>query len=194
MSLPDALEKAVEEGGNRFTAIYIAVLAVLLAICSVGGDNASKDAMSANIVAADTYAFFQAKNIRQTDYELAADGLELRLLEPGFSEEAKKHAQAKLAAYRAKVAQYESEPKTGEGKKELLAKAAALVAQRDLALQRDPYFDMGQGLLQIAIVLASASLIIGGTSLLWISWGLGVLGALSMLNAFTLIVTVPFMS
>ena len=42
MSLPDALEKAVEEGSNRFTAIYIAVLAVLLAICAVGGTTPAK--------------------------------------------------------------------------------------------------------------------------------------------------------
>ena len=193
MSLPDALEKAVEEGGNRFTAIYIAVLAVLLAICSVGGDNASKDAMSANIGAAHPYAFFQAKNIRQTDYELAADNLELRLLEPGLSEEAKKHAQAKLAAYRAKVAQYESEPKPAKARRSCLPRRGRLWLCR-LALQRDPSFDMAQGLLQIAIVLASASLIVGGMSLLWVSRGLGVLGTLSMLDAFMLLVDVPFMN
>jgi len=50
-----------------------------------------------------------------------------------------------------------SEPETGEGLKELMAKVKALEAQRDRAMRKDPYFDYGQALLQIAIVLASVS-------------------------------------
>ena len=54
---PDALKKWV--------GVYIGVLAVLLAICSVGGANAAKDATRANIEATNTWAFYQAKNIRR---------------------------------------------------------------------------------------------------------------------------------
>ena len=41
-------------------------------------------------------------------------------------------------------------------------------------MRKDPYFDYGQALLQIAIVLASVSIITGGTSLLVLS---GILAA-----------------
>ncbi len=184
MSLPDALEKAVEEGENRFTAIYIAVLAVILAICSVGGDNASKDMMRASIAIADTYAFFQAKNIRQTSYELAADAFETELVKPGLNEDVRKVLSEKASHYRGTAKRYETEPEKGDGKKELLAKARDLEAQRDVALARDPYFDFGGGLLQIAIVLASASIILGGRILLWTSIALGGLGALFTLDAW----------
>ncbi len=193
MSVPEALEKAVEEGQNKWTAVYIAVLAVLLAICSIGDDDASKTAVRSNIQAADTYAFFQAKNIRQTDYEIAVDQFEAQLMDPGLTGDARRFLTDKAAAYRAKIARYDSEPETGEGKKELLAKAQALEAERDLALKRDPYFDFGQGLLQIAIVLASVSLILGGSFLLWVSGVLGVVGTASMVNAFALLVALPFL-
>lgn len=194
MSVPEVLEEAVETGENKLTAIYIAVLAVLLAICGIGDDDASKTAVRANIQAADTYAFFQAKNIRQTDYEIGADLFEAQLKDPALNPETRSFLNERIAAYRQKAARYDSEPSTGEGKKELLEKAHRLEAERDLALKRDPYFDLGQGLLQIAIVLASVSLIIGGGFLLTISGALGIVGTLSTINALLLLVEVPFLA
>jgi hypothetical protein len=194
MSIPDAVEKAVEGGENKLTAIYIAVLAVLLAICAMGDDDASQTAVRANINAADAYAFYQAKNIRQTEYQLQADAFDAQLLDPALPDPSRKFLSEKLAAYKGRVARYESEPETGEGKKELLAKAKALEAERDLALQRDPYFNIGQGSLQIAIVLASVSLIVSGSLLLWLSALLGVIGALATANAYMLLVAVPFLT
>lgn len=193
MSLPEALN-ASGDTDDKITAIYIAVLAVILAICSVGGDNASKDMMRASIDAADTYAFYQAKNIRQTGYELAADELELELLKPGVSEELRKALSEKIERYHATAKRYETDPEKKEGKRELLAKAKDLEGKRDLALIRDPYFDFGGGVLQIAIVLASASIIFGGALLRWISVGLGVLGTLFTINAYTLLVAIPGMN
>lgn len=194
MSIPETLEKAVEESKNKLIAVYIAVLAVLLAICSIGDDEASKSAVRANILAANTYAFFQAKNIRQTSYKLAADEFELRLLEPDLSESTRAALNVKIQEYRATAKRYDSEPETGDGKKELLEKAKNLESERDVALQRDPYFDLGQGLLQIAIVLASVSLIVGGSFLLWVSGVLAVVGIFSTINAFTLAIQISFMA
>ena len=79
--IADSLREAKEEASlDRRVAVYIALLAVLLSICSVGGGNASKDATRTNIQASDTWAFFQAKNQRQTAYKLASDGLKLKAL------------------------------------------------------------------------------------------------------------------
>ena len=194
MSVHDALEEAVEASGNKLTAVYIAVLAVLLAICGIGDDDASKTAVRSNIEAANTYAFFQAKNIRQTDYELAVDAFEAQLKHPSSDAELRNFLSERIGSYRQKIARYDSEPATGEGKKELLEKARGLEAERDLALKRDPYFDLGQGLLQIAIVLASVSLIVGGSFLLIVSGALATVGALSTLNAFMLLIEVSFLA
>ena len=43
---------------KKWVGVYVGVLAVLLAICSVGGANAAKDATRANIEAANTWAFY----------------------------------------------------------------------------------------------------------------------------------------
>lgn len=191
MSISDALDASGT--GNRTTAIYIAVLAVLLSISSVGGDNASKTVTMTSIEAADTYAFYQAKNIRQNDLKLAADSLELQSQMPGVSEATRKAMADKVAEYRASAERYESDPVKNEGKKELLAKAKALEAERAVALQRDPYFDYGSGLLQIAIVLASSALILGGRLLMWVSIALGTTGTAFTVNAFMLLVKLPFL-
>jgi hypothetical protein len=194
MSLPDALDPASDASPNRLAAIYIAVLAVLIAITAVGGDNATKDMIRSSIEAADTYSFYQAKSIRQTTIRAMADDFEVRLADPATSDAVRQQLQAKLATYRATADRYESEPSTGEGKKELLAKARELGTQREVSLKRDPYFDIGGALLQIAIVLASASLIVAGPILLWTSVILGGLGTLLSVNGFLLLVDIPFLS
>jgi hypothetical protein len=188
----DNLKEAKESDFDKKVAIYIAALAVALSICSVGGDNATKDATRTNIQASDTWAFYQAKNTRQTSYKLAAEGLELRLAEPGLPDASRKQIQEKAAAYHAEVDRLESDPKKGEGKKELIAKAKELEHTRDHALRQDPYFDFSSAFLQIAIVLASATIVLGSTPLLVGSGFLASLGVLLMINGFTLAISIPF--
>jgi hypothetical protein len=66
---------------------------------------------------------------------------------------------AKVAALSKKIARYESDPETGEGKKELMARARALEADRAVAKQRSPWYTFAGSLFQIAIVLLSASIL-----------------------------------
>ena len=148
------------------------MLAVLLAICNVGGANATKDATHANIAASDTWAFFQAKNIRRAATTLAANELELLLAaQPGMPDDAKRKFEDKIKDYRAEVQRLSTDSTKKEGLEELFAKAKGLEGDRDIALRKDPYFDWSQALLQIAIVLASVHLIIGNLWLLSLSGG-----------------------
>jgi Domain of unknown function (DUF4337) len=173
---------------------FIGVLAVLLAICNVGGANATKDATHANIAASDMWSFYQAKNIRRTSTLLAVNELELMLAaQPGMPDEVRKKFEDKIKDYRAEIQRLTSDPATKEGRDELLVRAKSLERDRDVALQKDPYFDWSQALLQIAIVLASVHLIIGNLWLLGLSGGLGALGVLLMLNGFTLAIKLPFL-
>jgi len=190
--IADSLKEAKELDLDRRIAIYIAFLAVLLSICSVGGGNATKDSTRTNIQASDTWAFYQAKHQRETAYKLAADGLQLRLSEPGLPDVSRKEIEKKLAAYNAEIAHLETDNQKGEGKKELAAKAKEFEKERDTALRQDPYFDYAEAFLQISVVLASASIVLKNGSLLWGSGFLSFLGFLLMLNGFSLAVTIPF--
>jgi len=196
MSLDDVIEQlsSDKDARNKWVGVYIGVLAVLLAICGVGGGNAAKDATRANIEAANTWAFFQAKNIRRNSVAIAADELELLLAaQPGMPEEARRRFEDKVRDYRAQYQRLTSDREKMEGLDELFQRGKALEAERDIALRKDPYFDWSQALLQIAIVLASVHLIIGNMWLLGLSGGLGGLGVLLMLNGFTLATRLPFL-
>jgi hypothetical protein len=196
MSMDDVLDrlKSDAEELNKWVGVYIGVLAVLLAICNVGGANAAKDANRANIEAANIWAFFQAKNLRRTIYSTAADDLEALLAtQPGVNAAARKLVEDKIKFHRSEAARMRSEPQTGDGADQLFAKAKALEAERDVAMRKDPYFDWSQAVLQIAIVLASVHLIIGNMLLLGLSGGLAGLGILLMLNGYTLVVALPML-
>ena len=187
-------DKDMKDEHNKWVGVYIGVLAVLLAICNVGGANATKEATHANIAAANTWAFFQAKNIRRNSIGLAANDLELMLAaQPTMPADVKKRFDEKIKSYRAQYQALTTDPAKQEGLDELFVKGKLLEMERDVALRKDPYFDWSQALLQIAIVLASVHLIVGNLSLLGLSGGLGALGVLLMLNGFTLALSLPIL-
>ena len=171
---------------NR-TALTISIFAMVLAITSLGGSNAAKDITQENILAANTYAFYQAKSIRQTTLKVAAADMELQLLrEPAMNTAAKEATQKKIDDYKKTIDRYESEPDTKEGKKELMVRAKEHEAVRDHAIRQDPWFDYAEGALQIAIVLLSVSIIGSIPALYFAGLGLGLLGSVSALNGFLL--------
>ena len=196
MKADEAAELMDSDGaGNAFkkrAAILIAIMAMFLAVTGMGGQNATKEAINSNILASNDFNFFQAKNMRQTSLLLAANEIELATLtNPTLPPEAKAALQKKLEDYRKTIARFESEPETGEGKKELIVRAKSHEANRDHALKQDPYFDYAEALLQIAIVLISVAIVAEQVWLSFIGGGLGLIGALLTLNGFMLWVAIP---
>lgn len=185
----ELIENAGEDKTKNRTALTISVLAMVLAIASLGGSNSAKEATQENILAANAYAFYQAKTIRQTSLKIAYSDLELQLLrEPAMPAPVKEAFQKKIDEYKKTADRYESEPETRDGKKELMMRAKAHEAARDHALRQDPWFDYGEGMLQIAIVLLSVS-IIGSIPALYLAGSvLGALGLLATLNGYLLLV------
>ena len=104
----------------------------------------------------------------------AAELLELEL--DAIAPERKAAFTKRLDGWKATVARYESEPETNEGRKELVARAKAAEEARDRALATDNMYDVASAALQLAIVLASASVVVGVTWLAWAAGGLGVIG------------------
>lgn len=184
--------KPAEDQRSRWIGVYVGILATLLAICTMGGGNATKDATRSNIEATNTWAFFQAKNTRRQMLTVAADDLDLMLkATPGVPEEARKAVEEKIKAYRADISRFTSDKKSGEGLDELWERAKEIEKERDLALRKDPYFDLAQALLQIAIVLASVALIAGADFLVYLSLLVGTVGTLLMVNGFMLLLKLP---
>jgi hypothetical protein len=194
--------KEEDAATNRFrnrAALLIAILAAVLAIGGLGGGNATDDMVGENIHASDAWAFYQAKNARQTMYELAVDELETRLAGPAVSAPERASIESRLARYRATIARYQSEPDRaapndptrGDGLTQLRARARAHEDARDQASARDNNFDLAEVFLQLALVLGSVAILAINRPVLWIALGLGVLGSVLTLNGFFLLFPLP---
>jgi hypothetical protein len=187
--------KAAERHRNR-AALTIAVLAAVMAVGDLGGDNAKDAMIHNNIQASDTWNFYQAKNIRQTIYKLQADAVEREMT---AAPDRAPRLQADLDKYRKTAARYEDEPDAtapndatkGEGKKQLMARAKSYQEAREAAEKRNDSFDFAKMALQLAVVLGSVSILAVSRPLLWAAGLLGVLGALLTLNGFFLLVALP---
>jgi hypothetical protein len=178
---------------RKFTGIYVGVVAMLLAIATLGEVNATKQMLSANIFASDTYAYYQAKVLRQTIFETAAAQIDAMLAaQPGMPAGPKAKAAALAAHYRAVAARAVSDPRSGHGQKELIAKAREWEGKRERAERRNPNFEFAAALYQIAIVLGSVSLVAASRRLLDLSGILAAFGTLLMLNGYLLLVPIPF--
>ncbi len=177
---------------RKLTGIYLGFVAMLLAITTLGGANASKIMLNANVQASDTYGFYQAKYHRQTAYRLAAEQFETLLaLNPSMPEPARAKIETDIKRWRATADRYESDPASGTGKEQLLAKARAWEAKRDRAAERDPNFDFAEALFQIAIVLGSVSIVAASRPLVRLSGALAVAASLLMINGYFLMVHLP---
>jgi hypothetical protein len=160
---------------NRKIALLIAVLALFLSFSETLGKSAQTEAIDANVKSADTWAFFQAKDVRRTVVNAAAE--QTALLVAGITEPtAKDAAEKQIEAWRKTAARYESDPKTGEGRKELAERARTLEEGRDLAMARYHHYELASAAFQVGIVLASAAVITEMMALAWFSGVLGLAG------------------
>ena len=146
----------------------ITVLAALLAINTYISSGNSSKVLNNTISANNTWAFYQAKSVKQTLAEMARDdAIERKQID-------------KAEKLTAKIDRYESEPATGEGKKELMAKAKGLEAERDQIRKSGPWLTFACSAFQIAIVLLTAIILAVSMSLYFASIGVGLFAALLM--------------
>lgn len=174
------------DGDNKKIAIFISLLALLLAVAETAGKSAQTNALSYNVEASNLWSFFQAKTIRKTTMETAAEHLEIDA-QLASDPQAKQLLQTRIAGWKARAANYESEPKPndlGEGRRELMARAKQAEEKRDLAMAKYHHYEVASAAFQIAIVLASAFVITGVVYLAWIAGGLGALGLIFMAIGF----------
>jgi hypothetical protein len=141
--------------------LVIVVMALFMAITTYFANSYSGAVMKNMLKATDTYAFYQSKSIKQTIAEgqlVNTTDLERR------------------QALQKKIDRYESEPATGEGKVELLAKARAYEAARDESAKHGPWLTFASMAFQLAIVLLSAAILSVNNKMYQFSLGVSVIG------------------
>ena len=177
--MAEPLEDAVESE-NKKVALIIAILALFLALAEAGAKNAQHRSTEQNIEASDLFNFYQAKKVRSTIAETAAESLEA--IAPTVTDERASAAiEKQIAAWKATVAKFEKDPKKPEDSLDKLQERASEAQDgRELSNRRLEHFEYASGSLQIAIVLASAAIITGIGVLAWLAAGLGLIGAVLM--------------
>ncbi len=146
----DEFRKQIQEGGEArmtYVSLAISILAVLVAMVTVLGHRSHTEAVLAQARASDQWNEYQAKKIRQNEFAVATD---LLTLQPN----------ANAAAVEKKLEDYK---KHSEKWKDELAeeqkKAQELEAEVAKAERSAGRYDLGEALLQIAVVLSSITLL-----------------------------------
>ncbi len=177
--MAEPLEDAVESEDKK-VALIIAILALFLALAEAGAKNAEHRSTEQNIESSDLYNFYQAKKVRSTIAETAAQTLEAEraaVTDPKAQEALDKQ----IGEWNGVVAKFEKDPKRPEDSLDAIQERAKVAAEgRERSNLKLEHFEYASGALQIAIVLASAAIITGMTILAWIAVGLGVVGAVLM--------------
>jgi hypothetical protein len=142
---PKPLSRSEREAAIKDKAgLVIVIMALFMAITTYFSNSYSGAVLKNMLKATDTYAFYQAKSIKQSIAE-------------GQMEDARDPKRVRELA--AKIERYESDPVKGEGKRELLEKARAYEAARDEAARHSPWLTFASMAFQLAIVLLSASIL-----------------------------------
>lgn len=162
----DSTEDTAAERASSHRAkasMVINVFAFFLAVNTWYSGHLNTVMLNNTIVASDLWNFYQAKGIKQTQYEIAA------------AHEADPVLKKK---YETTAGRYESDPVSGEGKRELMAKARTLEAERDLAKRRAPWIGYANTAYQLSIVLVSASILSLNIMMFWGSFVVAAVGLL----------------
>ena len=135
--------------------LVINIFALLLAVNTWYGGKLSSTVLNNTISANNQWAWYQAKNIREVLYTTSAMDARLPENKVKFEAEAKR---------------------MNEDKKEIMAKAVKLEAERDEAKLRSPWIGYANTAYQLAIVLLSASILAVSMPLFWGSFVVAGLG------------------
>lgn len=174
--------------GNKRIAIFVSVIALMLAIAETLAKGAQTNQISYNVEASNLWSFYQAKTIRQTTLNTAAEQMEIDVAlarDPAVKERLEK----RVSSWKDTAARYQSEPKAGphgenlgEGRSELQLRAVEATKKRDVYADKYHLYEIASALFQVALVLTSVYLLTEASLLLWGS-GLLCLTALGLTGA-----------
>jgi hypothetical protein len=184
---PHELEEIREKTFTRRVAMITAVFAVVLAVASLGGTYNMKEMLMAQQQASNQWSYYQAKVIREHLYRSQMMLLETMLLDRGttMKAEAKERVEGMIKTMK------EEEKRYNQEKKEIEQEAKKLEDKRDLHRAKDPFFEFGEVLLQIAIVMSTIAILTHSAKIFSFAVGSAFLGVLFALNGFFMILHLP---
>ena len=186
---PEEMEEVMGHTFTRRVALTTAIFAVILAFSSLGGNNAMKEMILAQQQASDQWAYYQAKAGREHFYRGQKMRLELDLLEKEtLKPEIKQRYETLLKQMTVQEERY------GKERLDIEKEARKLERERDTASSKDPYFDFAEVLLQIAIVMATVSILSQSRAIFGVALIAASIGTLLCLNGFFLLFHLPFLS
>jgi hypothetical protein len=190
IELPDTDEREErrDKAFSRRVAFTTALYAVVLAIASLGGNNAMEDILLAQQEATNQWAYYQAKVVREHLNRGNKLLVETQLAEPS---PLKGPERAKFEALATKYA--DEEKRMNADKKEIEKDARKFEKERDVNKTKDTYFDFAEVFLQIAIVTSGISILAASRPMFWFSLGLAIVGALATANGFLLLARIPLL-
>jgi hypothetical protein len=159
--LHEHAEHAKHDPSLAPVTLTMAILAVLVAVASLMGHRAHTEEVLKQAQASDKWAYYQAKDIRRHADDIFTSQLGIAV--------AKNEDAAEKFAEKYKT---ESERYRDETKK-LESEARELEAERDAEQKKANRFDLGEVLLEIALVVTSITLMTGKKAF----WLLGLLSA-----------------
>ncbi len=158
----------------RGVAILVSALAAVLAITEIGAKSTQNEYLTQHIAVSDDYAFYQARYARSVVRTAEADVLSSL---PNAADPA---IQARIKDATEYAARMQDDPKGGGGMKQLLEQAHGREKVRDEAFHHYHMYEYAAGALEIAIVLASVSVV---TKIRTLAYGSGAIGAIAGLVA-----------
>lgn len=163
--------KEAGESGMRHVSLAISVLAVLVAMVTVLGHRTHTEAVLTQTRAADQWNLYQAKKIRQEQVSTTTD---LLSLQPSSNDAA---VQKKLAEYRSHMEKWNGEIAEEQ------EKAQDLEHDVGHAERRADRYDLGEALLEIAVVMSSITLLTRQKGYFYFGLLLGLTGLLAAASA-----------
>lgn len=168
---------------------YLALTTVILAVCATlatfkGGSYSTRSVMS-QALAANQWAYYQAKSLKGYLYEIQKEALELdvQLKENGETPAKTDAHKAKIDSYAKRIAKYESE------KAEITKEAKKYEAVRDDAQTHAQAFGVAVIFLQIAILLSSVAALLRKKAVWYLGLAIGAAGVVYFANGFLLFIS-----
>lgn len=155
----------------RRVAMLVSLLAAALALSEIGGKAAQNAYLTRHVALSNDWAFYQAKNLRAVVRTSEAD---LLASLPNAQDPA---IQARIKEAKTYTARMRDDPESGDGMKQLAVKAHDQEIARDEAEERYHHYEYAVGGLEIAIVLASVSVITRMRALAFAAAAIGMIAA-----------------
>jgi Domain of unknown function (DUF4337) len=128
-------------------SLTMSILAVLVAVATLFGHRAHTEELLLQAQATDQWAYYQAKNIRLHEMQVMVDQLGV------FTVQDKEKTDILREKYQKEVERYNND------KDSISEKAKEQERERDLLRARADRFDAGEGILEIALVICSLTLL-----------------------------------